>query len=118
MARASWRFVLPMTAWGCLPDGRSKHRRAWGCRSRANASWVSILTEIAASLSGHAKEAEQRWRFRCRCDLQESEPVAQPAEQIRVLVVDDEAPARQRLMDLLRKDPRIGSVLEAVNGKV
>jgi two-component system, LytTR family, response regulator len=43
--------------------------------------------------------------------------VAQPAEQIRVLVVDDEAPARQRLIDLLRKDPQIGSVLEAVNGK-
>ena len=43
--------------------------------------------------------------------------MAQPAEQIRVLVVDDEAPARQRLIDLLRKDPQIGSVLEAVNGK-
>jgi two-component system LytT family response regulator len=43
--------------------------------------------------------------------------VAQPAEQIRVLVVDDEAPARQRLIDLLRKDQQIGSVLEAVNGK-
>jgi two-component system LytT family response regulator len=43
--------------------------------------------------------------------------VAQPSEQIRVLVVDDEAPARQRLIDLLRKDPQIGSVLEAVNGK-
>jgi two-component system LytT family response regulator len=43
--------------------------------------------------------------------------VARPAEQIRVLVVDDEAPARQRLIDLLRKDPQIGSLLEAVNGK-
>jgi two-component system, LytTR family, response regulator len=43
--------------------------------------------------------------------------VAQPTEQIRVLVVDDEAPARQRIIDLLRKDPQIGSVLEAVNGK-
>jgi two-component system LytT family response regulator len=43
--------------------------------------------------------------------------VLQPAEQIRVLVVDDEAPARRRLVDLLRKDLQIGSVLEAVNGK-
>src|SRR5579859_1769653 len=106
-----------MTAWDCRPGGRSKHRQGWDCRSRTNASWVYILTEIAVSLSGHVAEAEQRSRFRCRYDLQEREPVAQPAEQIRVLVVDDEAPARQRLIDLLRKDPQIGSVLEAVNGK-
>src|SRR5579859_6195027 len=106
-----------MTAWDCRPGGRSRHRQGWDCRSRANASWVSILMEIAASLSDHVSEAEQRSRFRCRYNLQESEPVAQPAEQIRVLVVDDEAPARQRLIDLLGKDPQIGSVLEAVNGK-
>ena len=43
--------------------------------------------------------------------------MAQPAEQIRVLVVDDEAPARQRLIDLLTKDLQIGGILEAVNGK-
>jgi two-component system, LytTR family, response regulator len=43
--------------------------------------------------------------------------VARPAEQIRVLVVDDEAPARQRLVDLLRKDLQIGRILEAANGK-
>ncbi len=43
--------------------------------------------------------------------------MAQPVERIRVLVVDDEAPARQRLIDLLKKDPQVGSVLEAVNGK-
>jgi two-component system LytT family response regulator len=41
----------------------------------------------------------------------------QPAEGLRVLVVDDEAPARQRLVDLLRKDPQVGSILEAANGK-
>ena len=40
-----------------------------------------------------------------------------PAERLRVLVVDDEAPARQRLVDLLRKDPRVESILEAANGK-
>ncbi len=43
--------------------------------------------------------------------------MAQPAERMRVLVVDDEAPARQRLIDLLKKDPQVGAVLEAVNGK-
>ena len=43
--------------------------------------------------------------------------MAQPAEQIRVLVVDDEAPARQRLVDLLKKDPEVGRILEATNGK-
>ena len=42
--------------------------------------------------------------------------MAQP-EPIRVLVVDDEAPARQRLIDLLNKDPQVGSVLQAANGK-
>jgi two-component system LytT family response regulator len=41
----------------------------------------------------------------------------QPTERLRVLVVDDEGPARQRLIDLLKKDPQVGAVLEAVNGK-
>jgi two-component system, LytTR family, response regulator len=42
----------------------------------------------------------------------------QPAlENIKVLVVDDEAPARQRLLDLLRRDPQVGSILEACNGE-
>ncbi|HEY2404180.1 MAG TPA: response regulator [Steroidobacteraceae bacterium] len=35
---------------------------------------------------------------------------------MRVLVVDDEAPARQRLMDILRKDASVASVLEAADG--
>ncbi len=39
-----------------------------------------------------------------------------PLEQVCVLVVDDEAPARQRLVDLLRRDPQIGNVLEATDG--
>ncbi len=39
------------------------------------------------------------------------------AERIRVLVVDDEAPARQRLVDLLEKDAEVGTVLEAGDGK-
>lgn len=43
--------------------------------------------------------------------------MAQSTEAIRVLVVDDEAPARQRLIDLLNKDPQVESVLQAANGK-
>jgi two-component system LytT family response regulator len=39
-------------------------------------------------------------------------------EQIRVLVVDDELPARQRLVDLLRKDAGVGSIREAEDGLV
>ena len=38
-------------------------------------------------------------------------------EGIRVLVVDDEAPARQRIIDLLEKDGQVGLVLEAADGK-
>ena len=38
-------------------------------------------------------------------------------ESICVLVADDEAPARQRLTDLLSKDAEVGSILEAANGK-
>jgi two-component system, LytTR family, response regulator len=37
-------------------------------------------------------------------------------EGLCVLVVDDEAPARLRLTDLLRQDARIASILEAANG--
>jgi two-component system LytT family response regulator len=42
--------------------------------------------------------------------------VASPPERIVVLVVDDEAPARQRLVDLLRKDSQVGNIVEAENG--
>jgi two-component system LytT family response regulator len=42
-------------------------------------------------------------------------PMTAP-EAIRVLVVDDEAPARQRLADLLRKDTQIVTTLEAADG--
>jgi len=41
-----------------------------------------------------------------------------PPERIRVLVVDDELPARQRLVDLLSKDSRISGILEAADGAV
>jgi two-component system LytT family response regulator len=42
--------------------------------------------------------------------------VAETRSRMQVLVVDDESPARQRLIDLLRKDPQVGTILEAVNG--
>lgn len=38
------------------------------------------------------------------------------AKPISALVVDDEAPARRRLVDLLAKDGDIGGIFEAVNG--
>jgi len=40
----------------------------------------------------------------------------EPPEPICVLVVDDEAPARNRLRDLLAQDKNIGRVIEAENG--
>ena len=38
------------------------------------------------------------------------------ATPLRVLVVDDEEPARQRLVDLLRRDPGVREVIEASDG--
>jgi two-component system LytT family response regulator len=38
-------------------------------------------------------------------------------DEIRVLIVDDEAPARQRIADLLRRDAQIGALHEASNGE-
>lgn len=42
--------------------------------------------------------------------------MSSPPERLRVLVVDDEAPARQRLVDLLRKDHGVERIAEAANG--
>ena len=38
------------------------------------------------------------------------------SEGICVLVADDEAPARQRIMDLLRADARVAAIVEASDG--
>jgi two-component system, LytTR family, response regulator len=38
------------------------------------------------------------------------------ATRLRVLVVDDEEPARQRLIDLLRQDAGVGAIVEASDG--
>ena len=37
-------------------------------------------------------------------------------EPLRVLIADDELPARQRLLDLLHKDAGVGAILQAENG--
>ncbi len=37
-------------------------------------------------------------------------------ENLKVVVVDDEAPARQRLLDLLHRDAQVGTIFEACNG--
>ena len=42
--------------------------------------------------------------------------MSSPRERLRVLVVDDEAPARQRLIDLLRKDTGVEAIAEAADG--
>jgi two-component system LytT family response regulator len=38
------------------------------------------------------------------------------SEGLCVLVADDEAPARQRIIDLLRRDSQVGAILEASDG--
>ena len=40
------------------------------------------------------------------------------SELIHVLVADDEAPARQRLVDLLRRDAQVAGIAEAADGEV
>lgn len=41
-----------------------------------------------------------------------------PPEPMRVLIADDEAPARKRLADVLRRDPQVGEILEASDGRM
>jgi two-component system LytT family response regulator len=43
--------------------------------------------------------------------------IAPAPEGIRILVVDDEGPARQRLTDLLRQDCHVKSIIEAGDGQ-
>lgn len=41
-----------------------------------------------------------------------------PPDTMRVLIADDEAPARRRLADLLRHDAQVGEILEASDGRM
>lgn len=43
--------------------------------------------------------------------------MAPGSQTTRVLIVDDEPPARQRIADLLRRDPDMGPLFEAGNGE-
>ena len=44
-------------------------------------------------------------------------PMPLPAsEGLCVMVADDEAPARQRIIDLLRRDSQVAAILEASDG--
>ena len=73
--------------------------------------------DAAASASGRVRVAEPKSRYHCRCsERQENTHGPAAREPIRVLVVDDEEPARQRLVDLLRHDPEVSSILEAKDG--
>ena len=56
-------------------------------------------------------------RFRCLCGWEMKRMNAPTLEPIAVLVADDELPARQRLMDLLRRDDQVASVTEAADGQ-
>src|SRR5215510_5599221 len=60
---------------------------------------------------------EPRLKYRCLCDGPERTPMPLFAsEGLCVLVVDDEAPARQRIMDLLRRDSQFAAIMEASDG--
>src|SRR5271165_6926285 len=72
---------------------------------------------IAGFLLGAARAVEPKSRFLCLCASWKRIPMATPSlEPIRALVVDDEAPARCRLIDLLQRDGRVATILEAADG--
>ncbi|MDQ2819608.1 MAG: LytTR family transcriptional regulator DNA-binding domain-containing protein [Pseudomonadota bacterium] len=51
--------------------------------------------------------------------MPQPEPSGQvPVRPMRVLIADDEAPARRRLADLLREDPHVDEILEASDGRM
>src|SRR5215813_3384105 len=43
-------------------------------------------------------------------------PCCGPSEGLCVMVADDEAPARQRIIDLLHRDSQVAAILEASDG--
>src|SRR5689334_5195031 len=58
-----------------------------------------------------------RWKSRCLFDGAKGPamPLSAP-ERFCILVADDEAPARQRIIDLLRRDRPTAVILEASDG--
>src|SRR6201998_1450228 len=69
------------------------------------------------SQSEIARRAAPLSKYRCHCAWEKRQMNAHTLEPIHVLVADDELPARQRLMDLLRRDEQVASVREAADGE-
>src|SRR5882724_1800099 len=67
--------------------------------------------------SAAAPKVARRSRHPSRFVSMRQTMLAPPPEGIRILVVDDEEPARQRLTDLLRQDSEVNTVLEAADGQ-
>src|SRR6185312_11059343 len=64
-----------------------------------------------------APVVEPRLKYRCLCDGSERiQMLLSSSEGLRVMVADDEAPARQRIIDLLRRDSKVAAILEASDG--
>jgi two-component system LytT family response regulator len=61
-------------------------------------------------------KAVQSSKFLFRCASGRGSVIASSPEGLRVLVVDDELPARRRLTDLLQRDAHIAALLEASDG--
>src|SRR5215472_11479723 len=60
---------------------------------------------------------EPRLKYRCLCDGPERTPMPLSAsEGLCVMVADDEAPARQRIIDLLRRDSQAAAIIEVSDG--
>src|SRR6476619_1862586 len=64
-----------------------------------------------------APAVEPRLKYRCHCDGPERMPMPLSAsEGLCVMVADDEVPARQRIIDLLRRNSQMAAILEASDG--
>src|SRR5262249_48148687 len=60
---------------------------------------------------------EPRLKYRCLCDGPERMPMPlSQSEGFCIMVADDEAPARQRIIDLLRRDSHVAAIIEASDG--
>jgi two-component system, LytTR family, response regulator len=68
-------------------------------------------------MSGGEVKVEQRCTFHFRCTYERKQMTALQADGIRALIVDDEAPARQRISDLLNQDAEVRSLHEAGDGE-
>src|SRR6266542_1301107 len=106
-----------MTALDCRPVGEWRRRPGLVYGSLANDWKRSIpgLATMASRCPGEKAEA-RRLPSAFHCAGLERKPVEPQHRPISALVVDDEAPARRRLADLLKRDRGVGRILEAENG--